>query len=110
MGNKPSDNRIIPVWPDQIMTRDQVWKKYNNDNISLDSWGNCYCCNALIQYGSPLWCCSPVDYIKKNVDLSLYNLRPCCTMCHQDRGHQNIYRYISKHYLQGPGSKILHTH
>lgn len=78
--------------------RTDVWRKYHNDSFI----GTCYACGCALDY-CRTWHCSHVLAESKGGELTLENLRPCCVKCNLSMGNMNLYSYISKNNLQGPG-------
>ncbi|CAH6418173.1 Hypothetical protein HVR_LOCUS48 [uncultured virus] len=81
--------------------RNNVWLRYHGER----NQGNCYCCAAIIDRYHGGWHCSHVIADTKNGEETVENLRTCCQHCNLSMGDQNLYVYIQKKNLSGPGAK-----
>lgn len=79
--------------------RNDVWIKYQGNK----NHGMCYCCGTNIVRTNYGWHCSHVIANVKDGELSIDNLRVCCSHCNLSMGSQNLYAYIRDKYLKGPG-------
>lgn len=80
--------------------RDAVWIEYTGVTFA----GKCYACGVAIDYTTG-WHCSHVVAESKGGNISVENLRPCCRHCNLSMGNQNLYVYIDRKGLTGPGKK-----
>ena len=81
--------------------RNNVWTKYHNNH----DHGSCYCCGIRVERYNSGWHCSHVIANAYNGELTVDNLRCCCSHCNLSMGTQNLYVYIKAKNLQGPGAK-----
>ena len=79
--------------------RNNVWIKYQGNKDT----GICYCCGVDIRRYDHGWHCSHVIADVKDGEVSIDNLRACCTRCNLSMGSQNLYAYIHDKQLKGPG-------
>jgi 5-methylcytosine-specific restriction endonuclease McrA len=82
--------------------RNSVWLKYHGSKNE----GVCYCCGSSIdnKHG---WHCSHVLSRNKGGKDTVENLRTCCQHCNLSMGNCNLYVYIKKRNLKGPGSSAM---
>lgn len=81
--------------------RKQLWIDYHNDNIN----GICYCCGDKVSVFN--WHASHVISLFEDGPTILSNLRVCCESCNGDMGVENLYDYIRRKDLQGPGKNNI---
>lgn len=82
--------------------KEAVWYKYNKNQPI----GQCYCCGKQIDklnYHN-----AHVISHKNGGSITIENLRPTCMNCNLSCGKQNLYDFIKKNNLKGPGSKRLY--
>lgn len=96
-----SKNKIKPRDRIPPKIRDSVWIAYHGNKTS----GICYCCGLPIQRYNAGWHCSHVISDDKKGPTTLDNLRTCCPHCNLSMGNCNLYVYIDKKKLKGPGSR-----
>jgi len=95
-----------PREPIRQTLRETVWLKYHGD---VD-WGVCYCCGGAIQRYHAGWHCAHVLAAAKGGKVELENLRTSCRHCNLSMGNQNLYEYIRKTGLNGPGAQNVHMY
>lgn len=93
---KPTKRKPIPP-----SIRNAVWEQYHGQK----SLGMCYCCGKSIQRLNRGWHCSHVKADVKGGDVTIDNLRTCCSTCNLSMGDQNLYTYIRDKNMAGPGAK-----
>lgn len=86
--------------------RNAVWTKYHGENTI----GICYCCSTQIQRYHAGWHCSHVISYDKGGPTTVENMRTCCKHCNLSMGNCNLYVYIQKKNLNGPGSKNMQNY
>jgi WD40 repeat protein/5-methylcytosine-specific restriction endonuclease McrA len=79
--------------------RDELWKLYHGENKE----GVCYTCGNNIQHGNT-WHAAHVVATSKGGSTNIDNLRTCCRKCNLSMRNQNLYAFISRKKLTGPGS------
>jgi 5-methylcytosine-specific restriction endonuclease McrA len=84
--------------------RARVWRTYHQEKEN----GQCYCCGDQIGR-SKAWHCAHVTARAAGGEDSLENLRTCCAACNLSMGRLNLYEFIARRKLKGPGSKILNN-
>lgn len=112
--SQTSKNIIMPVVKSRNVIprklRNNVWIKYQGDK----DHGICYCCCTVITRTNYGWHCSHVIADVKDGEVSLDNLRACCSRCNLRMGSQNLYAYIRDKQLKGPGwanvANYFHEH
>lgn len=94
---KPPVNRCqTPQWR---KLRQEVWRNYFNEAET----GKCYACGIVVQRRNRGWHCSHVKPHSKGGPDKLENLRVCCGKCNLSMGTENLYAYILRNNLSGPG-------
>lgn len=79
--------------------RSAVWTKYHQNKDQ----GKCYCCGEIIFNRG--WHCAHVISDVKGGETTIDNLRTTCRSCNLSMGDQNLYAYICKKRLRGPGRR-----
>lgn len=99
---KPLYNYIYPKPKRKTIskkTRLLVWQKVNTNLI-----GVCYCCGDSLQMKN-MHVAHIIPHIKEGTT-NMNNLVPTCMHCNLQMKTSNLYDYIKKNNLKGPGSKI----
>lgn len=79
--------------------RDNVWIKYHGTNIT----GICYSCGCNINRYNAGWHVAHVKARAKGGKDTVSNLRTCCPGCNLSCGDMDLYDFIKKKNLNGPG-------
>ena len=82
--------------------RDRVWRAYHSEK----ELGQCYCCGDQIGK-SKAWHCAHVTARAAGGSDSVENLRTCCAACNLQMGRLNLYEFISRRKMRGPGAQTL---
>ena len=82
-------------------TRMLVWQKVNGNKDT----GVCYCCNEKLSIRN--FHCSHRIAHANGGKIELSNLFPTCMHCNLSMGKTELYTYIKKKHLTGPGSKLI---
>lgn len=76
-----------------------LWKNYHE----VDEYGKCYTCGCTL-LPSQIWHAAHVVAVSKGGLTELSNLRTCCRTCNLGMRNQNMYAFICRKKLTGPGS------
>lgn len=82
------------------MLKTQVWEQYHAKNNK----GPCYACGNEVEVAQD-WHTAHVIAASKGGCAILNNLRVCCKKCNLQMGNQNLYAFIEKKKLTGPGNQ-----